>query len=269
MTKKKIFKIIIVIFACLNIYMVLYSCYHIYKYFYDIYTRHEDIVYLKSLISEDIDMKNDTDKKEINREGNQEKFKKLYDINNDFVGWLQIPGTVIDYPVMQTPEDEEFYLRKDFYKRYSNAGTLFCNAKADLKMPSDNIIIYGHHMQSHTMFESLCEYDSEEYYKNHRYIIFNTIYGDGVYEVIAAYKTDVQPGTYEYYNFVNGTEGQFNEYISYAKSNMSYDIESSAKYGDKLLTLSTCAYHTYNGRFVVIAKKISENSYKYQQKLNK
>ena len=95
--------------------------------------------------------------KQIIEETDANKDKKrdlsaLYKENNDFVGWITIKGTNIDYPVMQNKKDEQFYLHRNFYKEYDFAGTPFCAAIADVDKPSDNILIYGHHLNAGTMF---------------------------------------------------------------------------------------------------------------------
>ena len=89
----------------------------------------------------------------------QEKFAELYRMNSDFIGWITVDGTAVDYPVMQTPGDEEFYLHKDFDKQYSLAGSLFADTDSDIRKPSTNIMIYGHHMQSGKMFQNLTKYE--------------------------------------------------------------------------------------------------------------
>lgn len=184
-------------------------------------------------------------------------YRSLWELNHDFVGWLKINGTNIDYPVMQTPENEQFYLNHNFYKEPNYEGTLFCNANSDVTRPSDNIIIYGHHMKTNTMFHCLDQYENKEFYEEHKYINFDTLTEYGTYEVIAAFRTDVNKGHYEYWHFVEGTKEDFEEYVNYAVSRTAYTPDSTAEYGDKLISLSTCAYHTTNGRFVVVAKRIS------------
>lgn len=190
----------------------------------------------------------------------QENMKDLYLENRDFIGWLTIDGTSIDYPVMQCREDMNYYLKRDFNKEYSGGGSLFANVASSIKNPSDNILIYGHHMITDTMFHSLPDYEDEDYYKEHKYITFHSIYRTGTYEVIAAFRTKIQTdddGSFEYYRFFDAkTEDEYKDYINNIKSLTPYEMDSTAEYGDKLITLSTCAYHTKNGRFVVVAKRI-------------
>ncbi len=191
------------------------------------------------------------------------KMQAIYAKNNDFIGWLTIDDTRIDYPVMYTPEDGQYYLHLNFEKKYSSGGCLFidenCIPVGDNK--SDNIIIYGHNMKAGTMFHDLLKYADEDFYSEHKYIYFDTIEGYGTYEVIAAFYTqfyDNPTGNqYNVYNFVKATnKADFDAYIQNAISKTSYNVETTAEYGDQLITLSTCSYHTTNGRFVVVAKKI-------------
>ncbi|MGN0395934.1 MAG: class B sortase [Coprococcus sp.] len=190
------------------------------------------------------------------------KYKNLYDKNDDFVGWLKIDGTNIDYPVMYTPDDPDYYIHTDFDGEYSDSGTLFIDANANpRKETSDNILIYGHNMKSGTMFHDLLSYESEDFYKGHKYITFDTLDEFGTYEVIGAMRTEVyaddDTAHYHYYEFFNAADEEaFDEYVNLVKVNTPYTIETTATYGDKLITLSTCAYHSDNGRYIVVAKKI-------------
>ena len=188
------------------------------------------------------------------------KYSKLYQENTDFIGWLYIPGTKVGYPVMFTPNDEEFYLRKNFDKEYSTSGTLFVSKYSDVVKPTDNVVIYGHNMKAGTMFHDLLNYADESYYQEHKTVVFNTIYGNAEYEVIAAFQTnikEVDDTSFKYYQFFDANDpSEFDEYVNNCKALTPYDIPVTAKYGDKLITLSTCSYHTDEGRYVVIAMKV-------------
>lgn len=184
--------------------------------------------------------------------------QKLYNINSDLVGWIRIDGTNINYPVMQ---NTNFYLRKNFYKKYSNCGTPYLAEYCNLKT-SDNLILYGHHMNNKTMFSSLNNYKSFNYYKNHQYVKFYTL-EDGVtientYEVIFAFKTTAySEDGFKYSSFYKAnSEEQYNEFITKCQELSFYNTGKTASYGDKLITLSTCEYSQKNGRMVVVAKKI-------------
>lgn len=193
----------------------------------------------------------------------QKKFEKLYKENKDFVGWITIGDTLVDYPVMHTPNDDEngeFYIHRDFEKQYSSAGLPFVDGNCIIEYPTDNIIIYGHNMNAGTMFHDIMQYENEEFYASHKTFTFDTIYGDGTYEVIAAFYGQVLPEestSFKYYEFVNaGSEEEFMTFVNNIKEMSIIDTDVEVEYGDKLVTLSTCAYHVSDGRFAVIAKKI-------------
>lgn len=184
--------------------------------------------------------------------------QKLYNINSDLVGWIKIDGTNLNYPVMQ---NGNFYLRKNFYKNYSSCGTPYLAEYCGLKT-SDNLILYGHHMDNKTMFSCLDNYKRFNFYKNHKYIKFYTLENgktiENTYEVIYAFKTIAYSEKgFKYNNFyVANTEEQYSDFISKCKELSFYDTGKTAQYGDKLITLSTCEYSQKNGRMVVVAKKI-------------
>ena len=195
----------------------------------------------------------------------QKKFEKLYQQNNDFMGWLQIKDTNVDYPVMYTPNDNEkgeFYIHRDFEMNYSSAGLPFIDANCNIEMPTDNIIIYGHNMNSGKMFHDIIKYETQEFYESHKTFTFDTIYGNGTYEVVAAFYGQILPEDsteFKYYEFVNaGNEEEFMNFVENVKKKSVINTGVEVSYGDSLITLSTCAYHVDDGRFAVVAKKIEE-----------
>ena len=183
----------------------------------------------------------------------------LHDRNSDFCGWLSIEGTNINYPVMLTPEEPEYYLRRDFDKNDSNSGTPFIGEGCNLS--SDNIIIYGHNMKNGTMFSDLTRYSEKGYMELHSVISFDSLDGSADYEVIAAFQDRVhyqdEKEVFRYYEYGGSlSEEQFMNYVESIENLSFYDTETSVSYGDQLLTLSTCSYHTRDGRFVVVAKRV-------------
>lgn len=201
----------------------------------------------------------------INGVNIQKKYENLYRENNDYVGWIKIEDTLIDYPVMHTPNDSEngeYYIHRDFDKKYSAAGTLFIDAHSTINPVTDNIIIYGHNMNSGTMFHDIVNYQDASFYEHHKTFTFDTIHEDGTYEVVAAFYSEILPEDsteFKYYEFVNaGSEEEFMEYIHNIKKMSVIDTGVEVEYGDSLVTLSTCAYHVKDGRFAVIAKKLNK-----------
>jgi len=186
-------------------------------------------------------------------------YKTLYNSNKNLIGWLKIDDTNIDYPVMQCG-DNEFYLTHNFDSEEDVAGTLFLDCNCDVINGSDNYIIYGHHLQSGRMFSSLVNYEDQSFYESHKYIIFDTIYEQQVYQVMFVFRSRVYSEdevVFKYYQFIDAnSEEEFNSYMLEMENIAFYDTGVRAFYGDSLLTLSTCDYHEDNGRFVVVAKRI-------------
>lgn len=188
------------------------------------------------------------------------KYKELFDQNNDMAGWIMVDGTQINYPVMYTPDNPDFYLKHNFEKEYSDYGVPYIAEHCDPIEPSDNVIIYGHHMKNGSMFTGLMEYEDRDFYENHKVIRFDTLTETAEYEVIAVFRTTVYDDTgFKYYLFANAEqEAEFTDYVEQCKSLALYETGVTAEYGDKLLTLSTCEYSRTNGRLVVVAKRIME-----------
>lgn len=186
------------------------------------------------------------------------EFAELYKMNNEIVGWCTIPGTKIDYPVMQSPGDPEFYLSRNFDKKQSYRGCIFAQADCDIDPASDNIILYGHRMSDGSMFDALDFYTKESFYKEHPYIFFDTLRELHTYRIVAVFLTTASVGQgYSYHTFVNAESAtDFQRYVSDVKAMSLYDTGVDATYGDKLITLSTCEYSQTNGRLVVVAKRI-------------
>ena len=195
---------------------------------------------------------------EIQAQNAFDKYAELYARNTDFVGWIRIDGTNIDYPVMQTKDSPDYYLRRSFEKRYSDYGVPYVAEHCDVDI-SDNTVIYGHHMNNKTMFSALCDYDSIDFYEEHKKIRFDTLGGFGEYEIVTVFKTVVYTEEgFKFYQFAMANDPtEFDEYISKCKELALYDTGVSAEYGDKLITLSSCEYSQQNSRLVVVAKKIS------------
>lgn len=188
------------------------------------------------------------------------KLEELQKDNPDIVAWLEIEGTNISYPVLQDT-DNSYYMTHNYKKEYSKDGSIFLDKDYDWNIPSTNLLIYGHNYNDGLMFASLLDYKQESFYKEHQIIKLTTNKEDTEYEIIAAFLSKVyyksETNVFRYYFFINAkTEEEFNEYITNSKKASLYDTGKTAKYGDQLLTLSTCSYHTEDGRFAVVARKI-------------
>ena len=203
--------------------------------------------------------KQDTQQEISSESSVQPTSRNLYLENSDMVGWIQIEGTSIDYPVMQTPADPNYYLKHDFEKRYTDYGCPFMQADCDAIASSDNLIIYGHNMKDGSMFADLAKYGSKDFWQAHKTVWFDTALGSSAYEIFAVIHTTVQADAddaFPFYRFVDAaTPEEFADYVSACKARALYDTGISAEYGDKLLTLSTCDNLTDDGRWLIIAKQ--------------
>ncbi len=188
-----------------------------------------------------------------------EEYQTLYNKNKKMVGWIKIADTEIDYPVMQTVNNE-YYMDHNFNQEYDRNGSLFLDKDCDIVHRNTNLIIYGHHMKSGKMFGGLNKYSSQEYCKEHPNIQFDTIYERGTYEVMYVFRSRIyneDEVVFKYYQFLDAASAQeFNSNMQEMAALSLYDTGVTASYGDQLLTLSTCDYSEEDGRFVVVAKRV-------------
>ncbi len=190
-------------------------------------------------------------------------YAALREKNPDMFGWVCIDGTRLNYPVMHTPEDPEYYLHRAFDGSSAQSGVPFLDASC--YEGCGNYMVYGHKMKSGSMFAMLLSYDERAFWKQHPVIWFDTPEELGEYEVMAAFYSEIYPqdqmGVFRYYQYTDVTdEAVFEEYVSQVKAASLYDTGVQAEYGDTLLTLSTCSYHKDNGRFVVVARKAADKA---------
>ena len=186
------------------------------------------------------------------------RYRALYEKNPDLIGWLRIDGTNINNVVMFAPDTPGKYLHMDFYGKWSYRGTLYVAENCDVRT-ADNILIYGHHMKDGSMFGSLISYKDAAFRAAHPIVQFDTLYASHSYEVVAAIETEIPAegsDAFRYYDCIGTDAQQFAQYCAFIEENRCYDTGITIQPGDRLLTLSTCAYHTANGRFLVVARQI-------------
>ncbi len=241
--------LLLIFIICLGVSIILIACYFCFVY-------RERKMYDNILENVQIDTSKVTESK-TKRMLQVEKLKKE---NSDIVGWLEIEAAEISYPVLQC-EDNDYYLTRNYKKENSSAGSLFLDKDYDFKLPSSNLLIYGHRNKRGLMFENLVKYKEEEFYKKNPTLRFTTEKEDSTYEIIAAFNSRVyyknEKNVFRYYYFVNAkNKKEYEDFVTNAKKESIYDTGKTAKYGDQLLTLSTCDYIQEDGRFAVVAKKV-------------
>lgn len=250
--KRVLSKILIIIFAA----VFAVSAFMVGKYFFTAQKEQQVFDELASIVSDNTSATEPPNGKPL------PEYEPLWEKNPDYFGWLKIDDTVINYPVMYTPKDSEYYLHRDFYGDYSESGMLFIDG--DCRTDSNYLLIYGHHMNSGAMFGTLPSYGDYDFWKSHYVIHFNDRYQKNNYKVFAAFYAKVYDESdkthFKYYEWKDlSAESSFNEYIENVKSMSVYDTGITPTYGDEIIALSTCNYHTKDGRFVVVAVKQKKN----------
>lgn len=193
------------------------------------------------------------DKSEINTNSYKVDFKSLKNINSDTVGWLEVPGTNINYSVVQT-NNNDYYLTHNFNKEYNAAGWIFADENNKFDGNDKNIVIYGHNVRNGSMFSSLKNVINEEWYNNEenyniKLITENT---EDIYRVFSVYQIEAE----DYYiqtKFESSTI--FEEFKENLQKRSVKNFGETVGADDKILTLSTCANNN-KYRIVLHAKKI-------------
>lgn len=238
----------------ISIIIIIISLYYIYLWYID-NKKTENIlneIYENANVSSDnISIDND-----LKIEVENIDFNKLINKNPDTIGWIKVLGTDINYPVVQT-NNNDFYLTHSFDKSYNKAGWIFAdyiNKNLKNNELDKNTIIYGHNRQNNSMFGTLSNVFKEEWLSNkeNHYINFSTLNNNMVWEVFSTYIIEKE----EYYIQSNFSSDE--EYISFLntiknRSTYKYDVNISKE--DKILTLSTCT-NVGEGRTVLHAKLI-------------
>ena len=189
------------------------------------------------------------------------EYRELHDKYPHLVGWIKVPGTKVDYPVMQSVDQPNFYLDHGYDGEEARWGAIYVREACDVFTPCDNVVIYGHRMNDGSMFAGLFAYEKKDYWEENQYLTFDTIYERHTYQIIAVFKTSANPGQGFAYHVFNTArdEAEFNDFMANVHELQMYDTGVTAEYGDMLITLSTCTPRHQlpeNGRFVVVAKRV-------------
>lgn len=251
---KKIVNIVLIISIVISILYII-------KVAYDVYGSKKQSTLLNDISIDESIIQNENTATE-NEEASfvkTERMLKLEELqkeNSEIVAWLEIENTNINYPVLQC-DNNDFYMNHDYKKDYSLGGSIFLDKSFSWEPQSTNLLIYGHNMINGTMFENLLNYRDINYYHEHPIIRFTTNTKDIEYEIFAVFPSRTyyknEQNVFRYYYFINAdNEDEYNSYVENAKKASIYDTGITAQYGQSLITLSTCAYHTQDGKFVVV-----------------
>ena len=252
--QKTIKKILYFIFVMIFIISIIY----IINYFINIRKTKSNIEEIRKIMSdENISIENNDNEKEINYK--IEQLKKVQEQNEEIIAWVEIEGTEINYPVLQT-NNNDYYLTRNYKKEYDRNGSIFLDYRYDFTKPSDNFLIYGHNNNNGLMFDNLLEYENKTYYEKHPIINLTTAEEDAKYKIIAVLKSEAYKNLqneFLYYNYIDfESDNEYYNYINNCKNNSLYEISENVDSRTKLLTLSTCEYSKKNGRLGIVAIKL-------------
>ena len=180
------------------------------------------------------------------------RYLSLLEINQDVVGWISVPNTVIDYPVVQA-EDNDYYLRRDIHGKRANAGTIYMDYRSDAQSKDNNTILYGHHMRNGSMFKDLVKYKQEEFFLQNDDIRFDTLFDEIKWEVFSVYITEAD---FPYTQTTFASDEDYLDFLDKIKGKSMFEKEMTLSKEDQILTLSTCTYEYDDARFVVHARRV-------------
>lgn len=195
------------------------------------------------------------------------EYQEYYDRNNDFVGWIKIDGTEVDYPVVQA-DDNEYYLTHNFDKKKESRGTIFMDYTSDPNLGYMNTVIHGHNWLDDTVFSKLPQYSDIDYYREHPVIEYNTRTEMHRWKIFAVFITTASEDEDNGYifNYVYPDMGgiNFDGYMSEISKRTLYYTDVDVNENDKILTLSTCTREvdtrSYRAdcRIVILARMVRD-----------
>ncbi|WP_316631656.1 class B sortase [uncultured Ruminococcus sp.] len=202
-------------------------------------------------------------------DGPEQDWDALKAINEEIVGWITIPDTKIDYPVLYHEGDDryhQYYLKRTYKEESSEYGSIFIDYRSPEGAKSRNVIMHGHDMLDGSMFAGLLGYSPKgdlkgdlEFYQDHPVITFNTPDGDAKYKIISVFKTSTRYEHGEFFNYMQGefnSDAEFMNFVYNMRVRSFFDIPVTCNEGDQIITLSTCCYEFYQWRLVVVARKV-------------
>lgn len=225
-------------------------------YIYNLYLSNKNKSIYKKINKEILVIDNNIKEQSIN----VKKVAKLKEENSDVIGWIQIENSTIDYPILQTTNNE-YYLTHNYKREKSKYGSIYLNSKCNILDDNSNLIIYGHNMKDRQMFNQILNYMDKSYYNEHKRVKIATEQGESEYIIISVFKSKIfyqdKEDAFKYYNYTSfENSDEYNKFIENCKKIELYDTGVSAEYGEQLITLVTCEYSQEDGRFVVVAKKV-------------
>ena len=190
-----------------------------------------------------------------------DKFDDLLELNSDVKGWIQINGTNINYPVLQSSiEDPEYYLTRNIKKEEDRFGSIFLDANTNIETPTQSLLLHGHNMtRSGNMFHELMNYNDLDFLIENSVIQFDSLYEEGLWIIFSVFKTNGSSAKEKLFDYQRGDfkdSSSFLDFVYQIKVRSIYDIPLDISEKDSILLLSTCSYELSNYRTVIAARKL-------------
>lgn len=177
--------------------------------------------------------------------------------NTDLAGWITVPDTQADCPVMYTPARPRRYYQRGFDGKYSKQGLPFIDETS--APDARNVLIYGHNMKSGAIFGELKRYLDGDFARSHDTFFFDTIHEVGVYRVVSVFRTTVEDGaSFRFYDYADAEDDEaFSSYCQTVLALSEIDFGETLCAEDRLVTLATCSSHADDGRLLLVGKRVS------------
>ena len=187
----------------------------------------------------------------------QESFAELLRYNPDTVGYLTI-GEIVDLPVVQRENDNEYYLTHAYSGEEAREGALFLDGAN--RLSDENLIVYGHNMRNGTMFGELSSFGEREFLLENAVVRFDTLYENALYVPFAMFEASMDENDGHYFDVrqIVFDETSFELFVLKLRGRSVFDVPVEVEYGDQLLTLVTCSYNDDDGRYIVALRKLRE-----------
>ena len=185
----------------------------------------------------------------------QESFAELLRYNPDTVGFLTIGG-IVDLPVVQRENDNEYYLTHAYSGEEAREGALFLDGAN--RLSDENLIVYGHNMRNGTMFGKLSSFGEREFLLENAVVRFDTLYENALYVPFAMFEASMDENDGHYFDVrqIVFDETSFELFVLKLRGRSVFDVPVEVEYGDQLLTLVTCSYNDDDGRYIVALRKL-------------
>jgi sortase B len=202
-----------------------------------------------------------------------ERYRQFWEENSEFIGWIRIDPWV-DYPVVQSQGDTPYdsYLKHNFYKVPTENGTVFADTRGMFTRPTatsngrpHNAVLHGHNLRTRNLFQPLVNYrESFDFLKNNPQITFDTLFEPGKYKIFSVFQTNIKEVYGEFFDYQSMTyfesKDDFYKYVTESLDRSAYHTDVDLKYGDELLTLSTCDFSMFQDiRLVVVARRVRDD----------